>query len=81
MVLSVQVPSELAGRLTAEAARRHVSVEELSAELLAAGLPADGQPDALEAFIGSGRSGRPDLARSHREILAEAFADKTARDV
>ncbi len=37
----VHLPDDLAGRLAAEAARRGVSIDELSAELVAAGLPAD----------------------------------------
>lgn len=37
--------------------------------------------DALEAFIGSGNSGRSDLGRRHREIRAEAFKGKSARDL
>jgi hypothetical protein len=39
MSLTVHGPDELAGRLTAEAGRRGMGVEQLSAELLAAGLP------------------------------------------
>jgi hypothetical protein len=68
MSMTLHVPEELASRLAAEAGRRGVSVDELSAKLLTAGLPAD---DPLEAFIGSGRSGRGDLGRRHREVLAE----------
>lgn len=79
--MTVHLPDELAGRLAAEASRRGVSVEDLSAELLAAGLAVDEQVDALEAFIGSGHSRRGGLARRHREILAEASAGKTARDL
>jgi hypothetical protein len=71
MSMTLHVPEELASRLAAEAGRRGVSVEELSAELLTAGLPVD---DPLEAFIGSGRSGRGDLGRRHREVLAEHLA-------
>lgn len=57
---TLHVPDDLAAQLAAEAARRGIGVDELSAELLRAGL-SDG--DALEAFIGSGRSG---LARTRR---------------
>jgi hypothetical protein len=78
MSQSVRVPDELADRLAAEAARRGISVDELSAQLLSAGL---GGTDALEEFIGSGHSGRGDLAGRHRQIAAEAFAGKTARQV
>ncbi len=51
------LPEELAARLTAESARRGISVEELTAELLGERLPST-SPDnsALDAFIGSGSS-------------------------
>lgn len=78
--MTVHLPDGLAGRLAAEASRRGVSVEDLSAELLAAGLDVE-EIDALEAFIGSGHSRRGDLARRHREIRAEASAGRTARDL
>ena len=49
--------------------------DELTAELLAAGLPAGEEVDALEAFIGSGDSGDPSWAgRDTRELRAEATA-------
>ena len=75
----VHLPDDLAGRLAAEAARRGVSIDELSAELVAAGLPADTpsapEPDALQAFIGSGDSGDPSWAGSDTALLrAEAAA-------
>lgn len=54
MSVTVQVPDDLGGRLAAEAARRGTSVDELSTQLLAAGLPEEGP---LETFIGSGDSG------------------------
>jgi plasmid stability protein len=78
---SVHLPDELVDRLVVEAARRGVTVDELSAELVAAGLPAEGEPDPLEAFIGSGHSGRGDLGRSHREIKTEITDGLAARDL
>lgn len=70
----VHLSEDLADRLAAEAARRGVNVDELTAELLAAVLPA-GEEDALEAFIGSGDSGDPSWAgRPIRELRAEAAA-------
>jgi hypothetical protein len=60
--------------LADEAARRGVSVDELLVELLDAGLgssPEVSAQDPLEAFIGSGASGRQDLGRRHRQIRAE----------
>lgn len=80
----VHLPDELVDRLAAEAARRGISVDELAAQTLTARFPdevSDPGGDALEAFIGSGSSGRHDLGRRHREILAETFADKSARDL
>jgi len=64
----VHIPKELAERLVAEAAKRDLSIDELAANLLAAGLST---PDPLEAFIGSIHSGREDLGRRHRAIKSE----------
>lgn len=77
MSMTLHVPEDLASRLAAEAGRRGLSVDDLSAQLLAAGLPPE---DPLEAFIGSGRSGRGDLGRRHREILAEHLGARAPRD-
>lgn len=68
----------MAKRLSEEAARRGLSLDELSVELLTAGLEAE---DPLRAFIGSIHSGRSDLGRRHREIRAEATKGLTARDL
>lgn len=54
-----------------------MDVDELSAELLAAGLSGG----SLDEFIGAGRSGRGDLARKHREIKAEITDRLSARDL
>lgn len=80
--MTVTLPAELAARLAAEAARRGVSVDDLAAELIAARLPKPVQresegDDALEAFIGSGRSGRKepfDVRRARRELADEKRA-------
>jgi hypothetical protein len=69
MSMTLHVPEDLGSRLAAEASRRGVSVDELSAQLLAAGLPVD---DPLEAFIGSGDSGDPAwAARDIHELRSE----------
>ena len=69
MPVTLHVPEDLASRLAAEASRRGVSVDELSAQLLAAGLP---EEDPLEAFIGSGDSGDPTWAsRDIHELRSE----------
>lgn len=75
--MTVHLPQDLADRLAAEAARRGLDVDELSTELLTAGLSTDG----LEAFIGSGHSGRGDLGRRHREIKAELIGGRSAREL
>ena len=74
---ALHVPEALADRLAAEAARRRLSVDEQSAELLAAGLSGD----PLEAFVGSIHSGRGDLGRRHREIRAGLTEGLAARDL
>jgi hypothetical protein len=64
----------------AEAARRHVTVEELAVELVSAGLGATGE-SALDAFIASGDSGDPTWAgrdiHELRSELATRRADET----
>jgi hypothetical protein len=39
----------------------------------------DYSTDAIEAFIGLGRSRRSDISEDHDEALAEAFRDGTIR--
>lgn len=65
----VHLPDELADRLRAEATRRHMTVDEVAAELLAAQLSGE---DALEAFLGAGRSGRTEPLDIHAERAALA---------
>lgn len=77
MPTTVHVPEALADRLAAGAARRGVSVDELSAELLGVGL----SEDPLGAFIGSVHSGRGDLGRRHGGIRAERTEGLAARDL
>lgn len=77
----VHLSDELAARLAAEASRRGISIDELLAELVATRLPAAEGDDPLEAFIASGRSGRGDLARRHREIKAEIAKGLAAGDL
>jgi predicted transcriptional regulator len=81
MPLTLHLPEELARRVTKAAAARHQTPEQVALEAIEAQLPPEEEPGALEAFIGSGASGRGDLALRHREILAEELADKTARDI
>jgi ribbon-helix-helix CopG family protein len=78
--LVVHLPEDLAARVEAAAAQRGVSAAEVVAEAVAAHLPAD-DTDPLEAFIGSGASGRGNLGRRHREIRAELTGGAAARDL
>ena len=79
--MTVHLPDELRARVAAEAARQGKSVDALVAEIVAAQVPAEMSEDPLEAFIGSGSSGRGDLARRHREIRAEVTDGLGARDL
>jgi len=76
MSTTVHLPDDLAARLAVEAARRGISLDEVAAEALAARYPqasSDRGRDALEAFIGSGSSGRREPFDIHtaRTELAE----------
>jgi len=72
MSVTVHVPEDLAGRLASEASRRGVSVDELSAQLLAAGL--DDRRRHL-AFVAAGASGSGRGAAQADEMLAEGFGE------
>jgi hypothetical protein len=75
MTLTLQVPEDLAGRLAAEASRRGMSVEELSAELLlAAALDQPVQRRHL-AFVGIGSSGSSRGGAQVDELLDEGFGE------
>ena len=75
---TIDLPAETQARLETEAARRHITLAELIAQLAAA---LSVEPDPLEVFIGSGSSGRGDLADRHREIRTEQTVGLTARDL
>ncbi|MEP7114489.1 MAG: hypothetical protein ABI862_14585 [Ilumatobacteraceae bacterium] len=77
MTVTLDLPADTQARLQAEALRRGITVGQLVADL-ASSLPAE---DPLETFIGSGSSGRGDLARRHREIRSEQTAGLPARDL
>jgi predicted transcriptional regulator len=70
MSQTVRLPDDLAQRLAAEAERRGVSVDEVVTDALVAHFPEQGTEsghDALEAFIGSGSSGRREAFDIHQE--------------
>ena len=77
MSVTLDLPAESQARLEAEATRRGITLDQLIAELADA-LPAT---DPLDTFIGSGSSGRGDLASRHRQIRAEQTRGLTARDL
>jgi hypothetical protein len=78
MPVTIDLPAEAQARLENEAARRGLTLDELIVQMAAALPVAD---DPLEAFIGSGSSGRGDLARRHREIRADDTAGLRGRDL
>ncbi len=83
MSVTVELPADVLARLESEAARRGVTIDVIIAEL-AAQLPANVPVDGAHrlSFAGIGASGTTEpVGRRHREIIAEHFADKTARDV
>jgi len=78
VTLTVNLPEELAARLADEATRRGITVDDVLAEMVAAGLPVRRRL----SFIGIGHSGGGEaVAERHQEIIRAHFADKTASDV
>jgi hypothetical protein len=73
MSMIVEVPEPLAGRLAAEAARRGVSIDQLTVEALHEHLDTrthhDDAAGSLGAFIGSFDSGDPDWAGTDTHTL------------
>ena len=65
--MTLDLPPEALAKLQAEARLRDITLDQLVADL-ANSLPTE---DALETFIGSGASGRGDLAKRHRELRSE----------
>lgn len=82
MTVTIELTADAQARLETEATRRGITLDQLIAELADA-LPAETgvDDDPLEAFIGSGSSGRGDLGRRHHEIRAEETAGLTAADL
>lgn len=80
MTVTLDLPDDALERLRAEADRRGVELEVVVAELAAA-LPAQPRPGERRlGFIGTGHSGRRDLARRHRDVRADETADLAAKD-
>ena len=77
MTLTLQLPDELARRIEALAAARGQSPEQVALDAIEAQVA----PRRRLSFSGIGASGGGDIARRHRELLAEHFAGKTAKDV
>lgn len=74
MSLVVHLPEDLARRVEAVAAQRHLSPEQVAVEAIEAQLP--GRPRL--GFIGLGHSGRPDLSEHLGELRHELAEDKLA---
>jgi hypothetical protein len=74
MSVTVELPEDVLAKLTAESARRGVSIDVVIAEL-AAQLPTDTSAPAKRklAFIGMGASHSGRGARDADEMLAEGF--------
>lgn len=74
---TVRLPDELVDRLTAEAARRGITVDELAAETLDAQFPPPPTPAARPrrhlAFVAIGASGKRRGGAAADELLAEGF--------
>jgi predicted transcriptional regulator len=68
VTFTLSVPDDLARRLEAAAMSRGVSVETAVVEALTNWATAETMPEL--SFVGIGE-GRPDLAESHADILAE----------
>jgi hypothetical protein len=82
MTLVVHLPDELARRVEAAAVARGVSPEQVAVEAIEARLGAPGTSPQAPSFIGIGASGTSEpIGRRHRELIAERFAHKTAREV
>ncbi|MHB1713084.1 MAG: ribbon-helix-helix domain-containing protein [Acidimicrobiales bacterium] len=79
MSMIVHLPDELARRVEAVAATRDLTPEQVAVEAIDAQLPARRRLNF--SGVGSPGSGRGDIARRHREIIAEDFAARTARGV
>lgn len=75
--LTVELPDEVAQCVAGAAAERGVAPEALASQVVADRFP----PRRRPSFIGIGRSGHSDTAQRHKEIIREAFGNKTARDV
>lgn len=75
--LHVHISDDVAERLTAAAAERGSTTEDVAADLLTQHAPtATPTPSNTEhrfAFIGAGGSGRSDLSERVEELLAEDF--------
>ncbi|HUZ24445.1 MAG TPA: hypothetical protein VMV07_11855 [Streptosporangiaceae bacterium] len=79
MVMTVQLPDQLAAVLEAEAARRGQSPDRVAADLLAERLPAEVSGDPVEAFIGAADSGDAEWAgRDSHQLRAGAAARRAS---
>jgi predicted transcriptional regulator len=76
MSMTVNLPDDVARRLAAEAERRGQDVDQVAAEVLAAGLPDDApqrRPKRRLEFVAMGESTSGRTAAEADEMLAEGF--------
>jgi hypothetical protein len=78
MVVTFDLKAEVQARLSAEAARRQMTLDQLITEF-AEDLPLDPLAEAPKrlSFIGIGDSGRGDLGRRHQEIRKECQVNRS----
>jgi hypothetical protein len=77
VTVSVELPDELAERISMAAATRGMTLEQLAVEVLASRYS---RPTI--SFIGVGASGgQQPPARDHRQIIRDAVGDRRARDL
>lgn len=77
--ITIEVPDDVAARVADAAARQGVAAAALASQVVVESLPARRKL----GFVGIGSSGDLDgeVARRHKEIIADEFATKSASDV
>lgn len=78
MSVTVELPDELASRLTAAAAQRGATLEQLAVEAIEARFP---PPKPTVSFIGIGASGTADSGEKHRQIVDDWYRSRSADEV
>lgn len=71
---TIKLPDDVDRELRDEAARRGITISELTREAIAAYLPRQRGRRNLR-FVGAGESGRSDISARMEELLAEELSD------